>query len=81
MPRDIHERAKEIVSIFNQLKGMNLGIMEYEEFRQFKSICNSFIRDGESVKGRIPVLGTKRIIQYNFNDSATECFLKYDESV
>ena len=43
---DIHERTSQIISIFHQLREMNLEIMGYEEFDQFKTICNSFIKNG-----------------------------------
>lgn len=78
---NITERTTQIMSIFHQLQSMNLGIMGYEEFDQFKTICNDFIRNGHSVHGNIPVFGTKRIIQYNFNDHVVECNLKYQEDV
>jgi hypothetical protein len=60
---------------------MKLGIMGYEEFDQFKTICNSFVKDGEPVNGQIPVFGTKRIIQYRFDDAEVICNLKYDEKI
>ena len=78
---DIHERTSQIISIFHQLREMNLGIMGYEEFDQFKTICNLFIKNGVPINGHIPVFGTKRIIQYRFNDSEVKCNLKYDENV
>ena len=55
--------------------------MGYEEFDQFKTICNAFIRTGEPTQGNIPVYGTKRIIHYHFNDNVVECNLKYNEDV
>ena len=79
--KNITERTTQIMSIFHQLQSMNLGIMRYEEFDKFKTICNDFIRNGHSVHGNIPVFGTKRIIQYNFNDHVVECNLKYQEDV
>ena len=75
------ERTRKIMNIFDQLRSLNLGIMGYEEFNHFKRICNDFIRTGQSVHGNIPVFGTKRIIQYNFNDHVVECNLKYNEDV
>ena len=67
---NIHERTRQIMSIFHQLQEMNLGIMGYEEFDQFKTICNAFIRTGEPTQGNIPVCGAKRIIHNHFNDNA-----------
>jgi hypothetical protein len=51
--------------------------MGYEEFDNFKRICNNFIRTGQSVRGNIPVFGTKRIIQYEFNENVVEFKLNY----
>ena len=77
---DINTRATEIVNIFKKLRELNLGIDGYEEFAEFRKICNTFIRDGNPVKGAIKVYGVKRIICYDFNKKV-DCFLKYDESV
>ncbi len=77
---NINERACEIVGIFKKIKEMNLGIMGYEEMEHFRSICNTYIKDGESVKGKIPIPGTKRIIVYDFHNKV-DCMLKYDEDV
>lgn len=77
---EISERASEIVLIFKKIKKMNLGIECFEEFETFKKICNTFIRDGKPVSGKINIIGTKRIICYNFNNSV-DCMLKYDASV
>ena len=76
---NIHERTTQIMNIFKQLQDMNLGIMGYEELDRFKSICTTFIRTGTAIVGTIPVLGTKRIIAYRFNNEVVECTLKYDE--
>ena len=78
---NIKERTKQIMNIFYQLQSMNIGIVGYEEFDNFKRICNNFIRTGQSVRGNIPVFGTKRIIQYEFNENVVECNLKYNEDV
>lgn len=77
---DIKKRTEEIMKIFTKLKELNLGIGGFEEFDDFRKICNDFIRTGTPVKGKIKVLGTKRIINYNF-DTSVECVLKYDPSV
>lgn len=77
---DIKQRTNEIMKIFLKLKELNLGIMYFNEFNDFRSICNNFIRNGIPIKGEIKVLGTKRIIIYNFGDSV-DCMLKYDETV
>ncbi len=77
---DIKQRTSEIIKIFQKLNELNLGIGGFEEFDDFRKICNKFIRDGIHVSGKIKVLGTKRIICYTFNEKV-ECFLKYDESV
>jgi len=71
---DIGERT-------SQIHGMNLGVLGYEEFDRFKTICNSFIKNGKPINGSIPVFGTKRIIQYRFNDTEVTCNLKYDDNV
>ena len=42
--------------------------MGFEEFDEFRSICNQFIRTGQYVNGSIKVIGTKRIICYDFSD-------------
>ena len=75
-----NERTSEIMKLFKKLKDMNLGIMGFEEFDEFRSICNQFIRTGEYVNGSIKVIGTKRIICYDFSDEV-HCMLKYDETV
>ena len=77
---DINQRATEIVNLFKTLKEKNLGISEFSEFVDFREICNKYIRDGEPVKGEIKVLGTKRIICFDFTNKI-ECVLKYDKSV
>ena len=77
---DIKERTNEIVKIFKKLKELNLGIGGFEEFDDFRTICNKFIREGGFVHGEIKVLGTKRIICYSFKERV-ECMLKYDETV
>ena len=77
---EIKERTSEIMNIFKKLKELNLGITTFEEFDDFRKICNNFIRTGEHVKGKIKVRGTKRIISYNFN-SKVDCILKYDPDV
>ena len=74
------ERTNEIMKIFTKLKELNLGIMYYKEFDEFRKICNNFIRNGDYCQGKIKVLGTKRIILYNFGN-VVDCMLKYDESV
>lgn len=78
---DILTRTTKVVEIFKKLNGLNLGISCFDEFISFRKICNTFIRDGISVKGSIKVLGTKRIICYDFNEKDVVCFLKYDDSV
>lgn len=78
---DINQRTKEIINIFKKLKELNLGIGGFEEFDDFRQICNKFIRDGVNVNGQIKVMGTKRIICYNLTDNNVDCMLKYDESV
>jgi len=77
---DIKERTCEILKIFKKLKKLNLGIGGFEEFDEFRAICNTFIREGKYVEGEIQVLGTKRIICYSFKDSV-DCMLQYDEKV
>ncbi len=77
---DIKQRTSEVIKIFKKLKELNLGIGGFEEFDEFREICNKFIRDGEYSEGRIKVLGTKRIICYYLKERV-ECMLKYDESV
>ena len=74
------ERTKEIMKIFKKLKELNLGLGGFEEFDEFRTICNKFIRDGQYTEGQIKVLGTKRIICYSFKESI-DCMLKYDENV
>ena len=75
------ERATEVMRIFTKLRDMQLGILEYEEMVQFRGICNTFIKDGISVRGKIPIPGTQRIILYNFSEDRVECMLKYQEHV
>ena len=77
---DAKKRTTEIINIFKKLNDLNLGISQFEEFDDFRKICNEFIRDGKPVNGEIKVLGTKRIICYNFNNKVN-CFLKFDETV
>ena len=77
---DIKKRTTEIINIFKKLNDLNLGISQFEEFDDFRKICNEFIREGKPVNGEIKVLGTKRIICYNFNNKVN-CFLKFDETV
>ena len=77
---DIHERTTEIVKIFVKLNELNLGIANFSEFKEFRQICNQFIRTGEGVEGEISVSGTKRIIVYKLNQTVV-CFLKYDPKV
>ena len=77
---DVNERTREIMNIFVKLKDMNLGITEFEEFREFRGICNEFIRNGNRVKGEIPIAGTKRIICYHFHNRV-DCILKYEPNV
>lgn len=73
-------RATEILKIFRQLQSLQLG-NGYEEINKFREISNNFIRDGKHTKGEIPIAGTKRIINYEFNSEKVECVLKFDESV
>ena len=77
---DAKERTNEIMKIFKKLKELNLGLNGFEEFDEFKSICNKFIRDGQYTEGEIKVLGTKRIIRFSFTETI-DCMLKYDENV
>ena len=77
---NIQERTSEIMKIFFKLRELNLGITGYTEFKTFKHICNEFIRTGIKSEGQIKVLGTKRIIVYNFYNTV-DCALKYDPSV
>ena len=78
---DISKRASEIVNIFKKLNDLNLGISCFQEFNDFREICNTFIRDGRPIDGKIKVLGTKRIICFKFDEKNVDCYLKYDESV
>jgi len=77
---NIQERTSQIMKIFVKLNELNLGISRYTEFNKFRQICNEFIRTGTPTKGSIKVLGTKRIIVYDFYNSV-DCFLKYDSTV
>ena len=77
---DINTRTSEIIKIFKKLIELNLGIDCFDEFNTFREISNKFIKDGIHVQGEIKVLGTKRIICYNFGKTV-DCMLKYDESV
>ena len=76
---DINQRATEIIKLFKKLNALNLGITGFEEFQEFKKICNCFIKDGKPQNGNIQIYGTKRIICYKFGEQV-ECFLKYDEN-
>ena len=40
---DVNERTSEVVNIFKKLKELNLGISNFEEFNEFRKICNEFI--------------------------------------
>ena len=53
---EINDRTTEILKIFIKLKELNLGITEFDEFREFRTICNDFIRNGNKVKGENYVL-------------------------
>ena len=77
---DEFQRIAEVVNIFKTLNEKNLGISEFPEVIEFRKICNKFIRDGEPIKGKIKILGAKRIICYDFTDKI-ECVLRYDKSV
>lgn len=77
---DINTRVNEIIKIFKKLNELNLGITCFDEFNEFRSICNEFIRNGTPIKGKIKVHGTKRIICYDFGKKV-DCMLKYDENV
>ena len=77
---DSKERTTEILKIFKKLKELNLGLSGFEEFDDFRAICNTFIRDGQYTQGEIKVFGTKRIICYSFTETV-DCMLKYDETV
>ena len=77
---NIIERTNEIIKIFKKMREINLGIMGYDEIIVFKQICNTFIKDGIHVDGRIPIHGLKRIIVYKFHWKV-ECMLKYDDSI
>lgn len=77
----IHERVAEMVNIFTKLRDANLGILEFEEVRAFRKICNDFIKDGRPVKGKIPISGAKRILCYDFKTQKADCVLKYDANV
>ena len=77
---DVNKRTSEIVKIFKQLKTLNLGIMGFDEFVDFRKICNQFIKDGKPVKGEIPIGGTQRVISFNFNQQVT-CVLKYNSEI
>lgn len=78
---DIKKRTSDIMNIYKKLNELNLGIYGYEEFDDFRKICNKYIRDGQSVKGNINVLATKRVICYDFNNVSVSCYLKFDENV
>jgi hypothetical protein len=77
---NIQERTSEIMKIFVKLRELNLGITGYTEFVTFRQICNEFIRTGIPSEGQIKVLGTKRVIVYNFYNTV-DCALKYDPRV
>tara|TARA_Y100000816_G_scaffold287754_1_gene271060 strand:- start:688 stop:894 length:207 start_codon:yes stop_codon:yes gene_type:complete len=68
------------MKIFVKLQDLNLGITGFEEFDEFRKVCNDFIRHGKYSNGRIEVSGAKRIICYDFSDEV-HCMLKYDETV
>lgn len=78
---DINQRVAEIVQLFTKLRDANLGIFEFEEVREFRKICNVFIKDGVSVKGKIPIPGVKRILLYDFDSRKVDCVLKYEASI
>ena len=80
MNREMRKRATEIVTLFKKIKNLNLGIMEFDEMVEFRKICNQYIKDGIQVHGNIPILGTNRIICYDFNHRVN-CYLKYDEKI
>ena len=77
---DINTRTKEVVNIFKKLNELNLGISNFEEFNEFRKICNQFIRNNQKAQGEIKIIGTKRIICYNLGNNI-DCFLKYDSNV
>ena len=77
---DINSRTLEVVNIFKKLKNLNLGIINFHEFDEFRKICNEFIRTGNHVKGEINICGIKRIICYNLGNTV-DCMLKYDANV
>ena len=78
---DINNRTTEIIKIYKKLKQLNLGISGYEEFDNFRKISNQFIKDGKPVSGKIQILGTKRILVYDFNKKSVDCMLKYNSNI
>ena len=78
---DINNRTTGIIKIFKKLKEFDLGHEKYEELVEFKKICNTYIKDGKSVSGKIKIHGTKRVLCYDFNKKNIESKLIFNENV
>lgn len=74
------DRTKRIMDIFKQLKDMNLGILQFDEFERFRKASNDYVKYGVHANGKIPILGSKRVVVYSFGERVT-CMLQYDVDV
>ena len=77
------ERLTEVITVIKKIQ--SLGLSEhYKGISDFKEILKQYVSDGEFRKGKIKVMGTKRIIEYILpvrSGIGITVNMKYDENV
>lgn len=57
------ERLSEVIVIIKKIQGLGLSD-KFQGILEFKELLKQYVNDGEFRKGKIKVIGTKRIIEY-----------------
>ena len=81
--KTITDRLHEVAKLYKQLDALGLTPEVHHGIAEFRERANAYVRTGTKETGNIPLSGTKRLLQYSFEDSPTNpctIVLKYNES-
>ena len=67
--RSISERIEEMKKIYIELEKLGLGD-QFDEIKEFRIVCNKYVREGTSISGSIKIPNLMRKLVYNFPSSS-----------
>ena len=59
-------RLKEVLEIYRKLKELGLSDEVCNDLKEFRRIANTFVKEGYSTQGKIPLPEIGRVLIYHF---------------